>query len=103
MKIEDLFNEDYVVLEYNEFIKLNKQANSKGYSSPTILNTQHILFLSSLIQTIGGKGFIELSNENDMVKIIIEKYNGDMIKSTFSLSLIENYYNKVSTFINEVL
>lgn len=103
MNIEDLFKEDYVVLEYNEFIKLNKQANANGVSSPTFLTTEHLLFLTSLVQNLDGKGFIQLSNETDTVKLILEKKNGEMIRSTFSLSLTENYFNKVSKFIDEVI
>lgn len=94
---------EVVVLSLSEFVKLNMSAKIKGEVKPTMIKTNDLLFLSSVMKELSANYDSELSIINDTVKIKVRKDDGSEINSTFDLKLCEKYYNKVNKFISEVL
>ena len=100
---KDSEQRDFVVLSLSDYVKLNAVAKMKGEVKPTMIKTNDLLFLSSVMKELSANYDSELSIINDTVTIKVCKDDGTEINSTFDLKLCEKYYNKVNKFINEVL
>lgn len=93
----------YAVLAYSDYFKLDMLAKLKGEVKPTVINTNDLLFLSSVMAELSSNYESELSVINDTVAIKVRKDNGSEINFMFDIKLCEKYYNKINKFINEVL
>lgn len=93
----------YAVLDYSDYLKLDMLAKLKGEVKSTIISTNDLLFLASVMQKLSANYESELSVINDTITIKVCKDNGSEINSTFDLSICEKYYNRINAFICEVL
>lgn len=80
-----------------------KKENKMIKSLPNCITTEQLLFLSALVINLDGKGFVEISDQDDYIKLNLSCKDGRIIKSTFSLQIVDKYLNRVLKFIDDIL
>lgn len=83
---------DYVVLELDEYNKLNSVAKTK---LKYYLSTNELLFLSALCKELNAQAINLIGTTVEIIS--------DVNYNKFDIKLCRKYYNKVSRFISEVL